>query len=192
MVGKIRFDRGEALAAATRLFWRKGFNGTSLEDLKAATGINESSLYNTFGSKKELYKEALSGYFEKVVSDFAALPVRDKPLESIRTVLTRIATQRVGRERAAGCMLMNTALELGAEHKDLAEFARKKYQIIEDWMCNAVECAQAKGEIPKDKDARQLARFLTYSVQSMMTIARTKPSREFMDDILKATLSVLE
>ena len=192
MVGRIQFDREKVVDDALLVFWRKGYVSTSMEDIKAATGINESSLYNTFGSKKELFVESLQSYATRVRQNIAGLPAEDRPAKSIRILLHQVASQATQRDLAVGCMLMNTALELGPEHQDVVDFVAGEYARVEDWMRKAIERAQAKGEISSDKDPRTLARFLTYSLQSMFTIARINPTEEFMNDVVTTTLSILE
>lgn len=192
MSGRIQFDREKALQAAVMLFWRKGFNATSMEDLKTATGINESSLYNTFGNKKQLFIEALQAYGEIVKQKFASLPTEEQPTESIRMLMRGIANMAAQREGAAGCMMMNSALELGAEHQDIVDIVNECYGQIENWLYDTIVRAQSRDEIPADKDAKNLARFLCYSLQSMFTIARTNPTEEFMTDVVETTLSILE
>lgn len=192
MAGRIQFDREKAIKDAVLVFWRKGFAATSMEDIKAATGINESSLYNTFGNKKDLYIEALHAYGQTVKEQFAALPAEEQPAESIRMLLRQIAKLAAQREKAAGCMLMNSALELGAEHPDIVEIVQKSYGRIEQWFRKTLEQAQSKGEIPSDKDAKVLARYLTYSLQSMFTMGRTNPTEAFMTDVVETTLTILD
>jgi TetR/AcrR family transcriptional repressor of nem operon len=192
VAGRIQFDREKAIKDAVLVFWRKGFAATSMEDIKAATGINESSLYNTFGNKKDLYIEALHAYGQTVKEQFAALPAEEQPAESIRMLLRQIAKLAAQREKAAGCMLMNSALELGAEHPDIVEIVQKSYGRIEQWFRKTLEQAQSKGEIPSDKDAKVLARYLTYSLQSMFTMGRTNPTEAFMTDVVETTLTILD
>ena len=192
MTGRIQFDREKVVGDALLLFWQKGYVATSMEDIKAATGINESSLYNTFGSKKELFVEALNSYAERVRKNIAGLPAKDRPAESIRILLRQVASQATQRDLAVGCMLMNSALELGPEHQDVVDFVAGEYARVEDWMRRTIERAQSKGEIPSDKDPRTLARFLTYSLQSMFTIARINPTKEFMNDVVNTTFLLLD
>lgn len=192
MAGRIQFDREEALQAALMMFWEKGFAATSMDDLKTATGIKESSLYNTFGNKKKLFRETLDAYWEQVQKNMAALPFEEHPAEAIRILMRSIAQRASQPGQSAGCMMMNSALELGEEHQDIIDVVRARYAQMEKIIHDAVVLAQSQNEISTNKDPVRLARYLNYSLQSMFTIARTHPTEAYMTDIVETTLSVLD
>ena len=191
MAGRIQFDRDAAVEAAVQVFWRKGFVATSMDDIKKATGVNESSLYNTFGNKEGLYKEALGRYRDKVLASFASLPNLEHPRDTLRTTFLRIAKLATTKEGAAGCMLMNSAMELGAEYPGIAAFARESYQMIEDWLYATVARGQELGELSTRRDAKAMARYLSFMIQGMFAVARTSPSEEFMNDVAETLMGVL-
>ena len=191
MAGRIQFDRDAALEAAAQVFWRKGFTTTSMEDIKKATGVNESSLYNTFGNKESLYKEALEHYRNMVMRNFTSMPNLEQPRETLRQTLLGIAHLATTEQGAAGCMLMNSAMELGAEYPDIAEYARESYALIEEWLFVTVQRGQELGELSKVRDARSLARFITFSIQGMFSVARTSPTEEFMNNVVETVISVV-
>lgn len=191
MAGKIQFDRESVLEAAVKVFWAKGFTGTTMEDVKKATGIKESSLYNTFKNKEALFREALGLYRDKILGGLAAMPNLEHPKQTIIDMLRQTARLATTREGAAGCMLMNSAMELGVEYPEIADYAKNTYIEIEEWMYQTIVRGQELGELSPDHNARRLARYLTYNVQGMFAIARTSPSEEFMTDVVETTLSVL-
>lgn len=191
VAGRIQFDREAAVEAAVKVFWRKGFMATSMDDIKKATGVNESSLYNTFGNKEGLYKEALARYREKVMTKFASLPNLEQPKETLRTMLLGTAKLATTEEGAAGCMLMNSAMELGAQYHEIADYARETYAQIEEWLYATVKRGQELGEISSERDARALARYLSFNIQGMFAVARTAPTKEFMRDVAETLLRVL-
>jgi TetR/AcrR family transcriptional repressor of nem operon len=191
MAGRIQFNREEAVEAAVQVFWRKGFMATSMDDIKKATGVNESSLYNTFGNKEGLYKEALARYRKMVMTRFASLPNLEQPRETLRTSLLAMAQLATTEEGAAGCMLMNSAMELGAQYQDIADYARESYALIEEWLYETVKRGQELGEISKDRKPRALARYLSFNIQGMFAVARTSPTEEFMKDVAETLISAL-
>ena len=165
---------------------------TSIQDLKKATGVNESSLYNTFGNKEALFKEALARYRERVVANFASLPNFEEPKETLRTMLLRMARLAATRKGAVGCMMVNCAMELGDEYPEIARSAKSTYLEMEEWIFQTVVRGQELGELSLDHNPRALARYLTYNVQAMFAVARTSPSDEFMTDVVDTTFSVLQ
>ena len=108
------FDRDEALNAAMRLFWEKGFCRPSAEDLVTAMGIGRQSMYDTFGDKQQLYLEALRNYHREanggVIEELRG--GASSPLEAIRTALFTLA-DRDAAARALGCMGINATTAQG-------------------------------------------------------------------------------
>ena len=112
MAGKIQFDRNKAIEDSVKVFWRKGFTRTSMDDIKKATGIKESSLYNTFGNKESLFMEALQSYREQIMGEITSAPNLKFPRKALETLIRRIGVRASGEAGAAGCMIMNTAMEI--------------------------------------------------------------------------------
>ena len=191
MAGRIQFDRDVVVDAALKVFWIKGFTRTSMEDVKKATGINESSLYNTFGNKESLFKEALDTYRGRIMEYLGAMPNLEHPRETLETLLREIGKKASELEGSTGCMIMNCAMEIGQENAEIAEYAQTVFRDLEEWFFVTVSRGQELGEISGTQDARVLARFLVYNMRSLITIGRTSPSKEFMEDVVETALSVL-
>ncbi len=107
------FDPDAALQAALELFWRRGYEATSMSDLVEHLGIGRASLYATFGSKHELYLKAFDRYGEN--RDAVLLRELSQPgpaLPAVRAVLRRFAAEAADEERLSGCLVTNTAAEL--------------------------------------------------------------------------------
>ncbi len=82
------FDKEEVLDRAMNLFWKKGYNGTSIRDLEKATGLGKSSLYNTFGGKEALFLVTLKRYLSKQRSAFSTAFINAKsPIKAIRAMM---------------------------------------------------------------------------------------------------------
>lgn len=192
MAGKIQFDRDEAVDQAMRLFWRKGYRHTTMRDLVQATGVRESSLYNTFGGKKELYEAVLEAYDAHFMANMAFCADPESPKESIRNFWRVIASVAADPRGGPGCLYLNVAVELSRNDEEHAAIAKAAYVRIENHFHSLVKDAQAKGEIDASKDARKLARFLTHSMQGLMVAMLTRPDKAFIDDAVEVALSVLD
>jgi len=113
-VGRTRkFDVDEAVRAARAVFWRQGYEGTSLPDLEEATGLNRSSLYHAFGSKRGLFDAAVDSYLNEVIRPRLRVLTEDPiPPDAVFTYLKGLKDALLARPSAAsenGCLMVNTA-----------------------------------------------------------------------------------
>jgi TetR/AcrR family transcriptional regulator, transcriptional repressor for nem operon len=106
------FDEATAREAAMNCFWAQGYELTSVRDLAQQMGITGASLYNAFGDKRLLYRQALHHYLEQTVRDRVARLERLAPFAAIRTFFDEIDERSVTDKQRRGCMLVNSALEL--------------------------------------------------------------------------------
>jgi AcrR family transcriptional regulator len=174
VIGRPReFDRDAALEAAMFLFWRKGFAATSMNDLCDAMGVRSPSLYAAFGSKEELYLEAVERYV-----DIQGHLVWDKLEEGttaragVENLLTA-ATENLPKSRAtpAGCMAVLAAV--GDEWPaPIARVARKVRLEMLDRLRSRLEAAVTEGELPASTDIDGLSRFYLSVFQGMAIQAR--------------------
>jgi AcrR family transcriptional regulator len=165
------FDRKSALAQATRLFWEKGFEATSMADLTAAMGIGSPSLYAAFGSKEALYAEALGHYrdtYETLVwSNFFS---KDDVREAFACWLHDSAGALTGclADIPRGCMVTLSAV--GSEgYAELGELVRSARGITLARLDARLQRAVDEGQIPAAVDVHALARFMQ-TVQGGMSI----------------------
>ncbi len=179
------FDRDAALALATRLFWQKGYEATSISDLTEVMGIGSPSLYATFGSKEALYTEALQYYRDKHESlVFARFLTAGTAREAVAAFLADTAVGLTSGllDAPYGCMVALSSVG-GEEHGQLAERMREARFATLDKLKARLAQAVANGEIASDVDTHALARFVQ-SVQSGMSIlARDGASRAELQDV---------
>ncbi|QIE54936.1 helix-turn-helix transcriptional regulator [Pikeienuella piscinae] len=190
MVGVIRFDRDAALDAAAALFWRKGYDCASIQDLEAATGLGRGSLYNAFGDKEALFLAALERYAETV----SAPLLRHLEAADIGAGVNALLAELVGRiertETPPGCLVTNTCV--AAAGAPAAErFAAARLRAMERALESAFEKARANGRLAADADPRALARFYTAVAQSLNLMHKALDDRETMADVARTALSAL-
>lgn len=168
------FDRQSALAQATRLFWQKGYEATSISDLTKALGIGAPSLYAAFGSKEALYAEALRHYQESYDAliwsrFFAAATARD----AVQALLADSAQVLTGSlcDIPNGCMV--TLSSVGCEgHSSLGEMVRNARAITFGRLQTRLTQAVQTGEISASTDIPALARFVQTLQNGMSILAR--------------------
>ena len=129
------FDEGEALTAMMNVFWRKGYEGTSLSDLVEATGLLRGSLYAAFGSKAEMYTHALNHYHaEIVVVGVNALDADDDPEIALRNFMCAPLDDRLRQ----GCFLCNASADRADSDPDTATRVRHSFARLEDALAGLV------------------------------------------------------
>lgn len=186
------FDRDAALDRAMRLFWRKGFGDTSLDDLLAAMRIGRSSFYAAFKSKEAVFREALGRYCAVTAAEFGGRLLQARTARAFIESMLEIPV-REARERCAnGCLVMNSAAELGQRHAVLRRDVRDSLSIFERLFQQAVLRGQNEGSISAAADARALATYLAASLGGLRTMAKAGTSAERIRAAIPNVLNALE
>ncbi|WP_426421189.1 TetR/AcrR family transcriptional regulator [Bradyrhizobium genosp. A] len=167
-----QFDHEAALNEAIKVFWAKGFAGTSTDDLRNAMGLGRQSLYNAFGDKRQLYLEALSAYHRRTItSHINHLNSSSSPLAGIRAMLLGvIAKDRT--ERELGCMGVAAASEFGTRDPELTELQGKAGAVLQARLVERVGEALASGEIDPLVEAEEGAFFIQMTMNGLQLAAR--------------------
>ncbi|XRQ11846.1 TetR/AcrR family transcriptional regulator [Actinomadura welshii] len=167
-----KFEEGRAVEAAMLAFWANGYEATSTQELCEATGLGRSSIYNTFQSKRDLFKKALARYMEMRTSRIIqVLEDGERPVrERLRTVLEEAAEPVAG--EPAGCLVVNTMVELAPHDPEIAERLERDQWRRLTALKAAIEDGMRTGEIDRGKDAPALAHFIVATVSGMRVAAR--------------------
>lgn len=186
------FDREAALAAATRLFWQKGYAATSISDLTEAMGIGSPSLYAAFGSKEALYGEALRYYGEsfeeRVWGNFAKAGTAREAIDAFLTDSAAALTGSAGRVEPLGCMVTLSAV--GSEgQEELGETVRTARAGGLERVRERLRRAIGDGELDASTDINGLARFVLAVQSGMSLMARDGASREELEAVARHTMS---
>jgi TetR/AcrR family transcriptional regulator, transcriptional repressor for nem operon len=184
------FEPGEALDAAMQLFWRNGYAATSIRDLLDGMGIGYGSLYNTFGDKHALFLASLDR-FRELRTSWIDEVLEDSGLSGIEEVFRRTVDGLVSFEPRRGCLLANTAVELGPHDAEVATKISRYVRHTEAVFERALIRAQEAGEIPADRDPRALARFLVNALHGLRVLARVGTDRAVLEDAVRVALDVL-
>jgi TetR/AcrR family transcriptional repressor of nem operon len=174
MAGRpLEFDRDEALGKAMRLFWRQGYEGTSMSDLTAALGVGRQSLYGAFGDKHTLFVACLERYTEQIFekSLLALLDGDGPPLAGIERVLDAWEAY-VGGDEFTGCLLGKALAELGRRDSKLDALLRRKLDRIRTSLERALGRAREAGELDAGTDVRALARAITTFAQGAAVVCQ--------------------
>lgn len=185
------FDRDEALETAMELFWGRGYETTSLSDLTSALGIAPASFYAAFGSKEKLFYEAVERYAAK----YGAL--EPKALEGVHGARALVEKLLYGAAEAftvkgkpRGCMVISAATNCGPASAAVETALRKQRIANERFLERRFADAIAEGELPKQANARVLAKYVATVFQGMSVQARDGASRADLRAVAELALAV--
>lgn len=186
------FDPEQALAKAMELFWRLGFENTSLEALMGEMGIAKQSLYDTFGDKRALYLKALAYYRDQTNSGMQRmLDETPSVKDGFAKLLYGLASEtRAQHER--GCLLLSANLQRDTQDAVVADFLRDNHARVEAIFIQALRRAQKQRELPRTQDPAALARFFVVTIQGMRAMARLKSDRKALEQVASVALAVFD
>lgn len=173
------FDKTQALKAALALFWRHGYEGTSIADLTKAMKINAPSLYAAFGSKEQLYREVLDLYLATNGAPVAhALSKPGAARSAVAEMLTAAARQFSRPGMPKGCLVANGALRCAEENRMATKETATIRRLSQNALRQRLERAVADGELAPRTDTAALAAFYASVVQGMSVQAVDGATRE--------------
>jgi len=187
------FDVEVALGRAMELFWSKGYESTSLDDLCEATRLSRSSFYATFGSKRSVFLKSIERYVGQRNPQIAAVLEEPVPIcEGFAALARQLIDQIVSGPGRRGCFLGNCAAELSrSDHAGQAR-VRQGMESTTATFREALVRAKRRGELPRSTDAEALARFLTAGFQGLRLVGKVNPDRAVLSDIASTMLRCLE
>lgn len=192
MARKREFDVDEALEKALEVFHRQGFAATSMQELVDHMGIGRGSLYETFGSKEQLFVRALTRYADRSVAAMVdCLEAADDPLEGIRALLDKTVSTHAENPDRSGCMVVNTIVELAPRDPAFADTFRSAWRRLEEALEAALERARAEGRIDPGRSPRALARFLVGTIQGLAVRGKYDPDRQGLADVTDTAMAAL-
>ncbi len=185
------FDEEQVLDCAMDVFRTRGYEAASLSDLLRAMRISKSSFYDTFGSKRALYRRSLERFAQT-----QALPTRvdldsNAPVQSVVAELCGVVFDGAA-DQGRGCMLGRAAMELSHSHPDVRRRAAAGLGSLEKTLRRFVERRQASGEIPTDRDARVLARSLMATLYGLEVLGHARVGRGVLRDVVAATQEMFD
>lgn len=188
-IGRPRaFDMDTALENALEVFWRKGYDGTSLTDLTEAMGINKPSLYAAFGNKEQLFLKAIELYESRPCAFF--LPALEKPTayQVAEHMLYGAAMNMADSNNPQGCVIVQGALSCSEAAATVKEALLNRRVEGEQKMRERFELAKQQGDLPASTDTEVLARYLGTVLQGMAIQANNGASAEQLRQVAAMTL----
>ena len=187
------FDQDEALQKAMEVFWARGYEGTSIQDLVGRMGINRQSLYDTFGDKHALYLLALDRYCQ--VESRKAIELLENSAsvkKAVRQLFAGVVEGALCDKQRRGCFAGNAMSELAGRCKATAARTGSNVKAMEGAFYRALLRGKKEGELKTVREPRAVARFLYSSLQGLVLMSKATPDRRTLEDVVKITLSVLD
>ena len=176
-----------------KLFWRQGYEATSVDELVKETGLAKQSLYNAFGNKRDLFVTVFERYqVQQGAKMLGVLEASGNVKEGFRRLFDAILEASLADDLYYGCLAVNTSTELAPHDPQLRKRLNEAETHKEAVFAAALKKAQQKGDLAPDKDPQALARFLYNVVLGLRVRARRGPERETLQDIVDVTLGVLD
>ena len=194
MAGRqLNFDYNAALKAAMGVFWERGYEASSVQDLLEAMNIPKGSLYNTFKSKDELYTRALQYYRETVASSLLEkLEGSGSRVEAIREFFRSVISVSI-EDGSKGCLMLGAAVEHASQQNRFFALASDTFSLIEQALNRELEVAKERGELKRDSDPVEIARYLMslfYGIRIQAAMGVTQAQLEKMVELaLSETLA---
>ena len=187
------FDETAALDAAVACFWQHGYEATSVRDLAGKMGISAPSLYNASGDKHALFVQALERYLDRSMrARIRRLEESLPPKQAVYRFIEEIIAHSLNDQERRGCFLINSALEVAPHDRKLGALIAERLAEIEAFFHRSIKAAQAQGEVPRDRGAKDLARLLLGIVLGIRVLARAKPERTLLEGIARPALALLD
>ena len=176
-----------------RLFWRKGYAATSVEDLTETLHLSRSSLYDTFGDKRTLFLEALKFYSERVLDATAqTLNESPSPIAGIQKVFDDIIASVGSETGALGCFMVNSVAELVPYDPDVTEIARTYSESIQKLFVAVLTQAKSQNMLTEKQTPQQLAAYVFNMIQGIRILIKSGATRKQVQAIKAMTLQSLQ
>ncbi|TYA71918.1 TetR/AcrR family transcriptional regulator [Seonamhaeicola marinus] len=186
------FDKELVISQVTNVFHDKGFNATSMQDIVDATGLNRSSIYNSFGSKHALFLQCLQAYQNKYNSLFSVeLLKAANPLEAINFIFDLYLKEILKSNKDKGCMIVNCTSEMAYHDNAITTFLENNKNKMVGMLEDLVNKGQEDGYINTEKTFEDYALYLFSAIQGFRMTGILVSDRDKLKNIIHTTLQTL-
>ncbi len=191
MANVIHFDEDSALRQFMEIFWTRGYKATTTRELARSAGISESSLFNRFHSKRELYIKSLGHYHDMMKSRRKVMEEESSALMGISKYWQSLAKSASDPSRTRGCMITNATIEQ-TDDPEIAAYLKTVHKDYEKAFKKSLDRAVRQGELKPDTDTLALAQFLANNAQGMRLLSRTNPGKQLVKNVVDLTMSTVD
>ncbi len=186
------YDLDQVLRASVQLFCERGLHGTSIVDLAGATGLTTGSLYKAFADKDAMFRASLEWQSSRREAELRErIDAGTTGLDKVRAVLEFTAELSCGAAGHEGCLVVETAVGIGAREPGIAETATRVLERRRAMLIELIELGRADGSVRADADSGAVATTLLCLTQGMRVVGKTGPAPEAMASVVPVALSLL-
>ena len=186
MARPTKYSLDDVLDNAMNTFWQQGYEPTSLDDLTKATGLGKGSLYNLFGGKRDLFMQAVKRYAAQEVSGAMAIINAEKsPRKAVFTLFSTL-TERIANGDQRGCLLCNTAMDIGCSDDEVSALVRNSFKPLQTAFEKMLIAA---GD--QESAAKQRADYLLATYTGLQVMARGGYPSKVLKGIIETTVQQL-
>lgn len=188
---KKQYIEEEVIEKAANVFWKQGYGATTVRELENEMGINQFSIYSSFGSKKGVFLKALSHYKSKVKKVFLAELIKsDGDIEDIREFFKGFVFSVKSGNTPNGCLMANTAMDMGAKDPEVKIQLQLYFVMLKDVFVEVLNKAKNKNQLKEDANVESYANYLLGCIQGLAVTAKVLDEEELHDFIDVAILSL--
>ena len=183
------FDYNEKLVAARNLFWKKGYNATSMNDLVATMKINRSSIYLTYGNKHDLFVKSLGNYMQMKDKQYQDAAANDDPLLAVKNIVISVCNAAI---KDNNCLFTNSVFELAGSDKEVCKMIKHQTQRAVALFESLLQQAQKNGTYTSDKTPAEVALFLVSGLVSIYNTQIIFSDKELTRQTAEILLALVE
>ena len=184
------FDVDEALAAALRVFWSKGYDGASLTDLTEAMGVTRPSLYAAFGNKEALFRKALDLYEREKLAYVGEALKAPTSRQVVERLLRGALDMSTSGSEPRGCMRVIGSVSCSPEAESIRADLMERRRSSQRALCDRMQRAKDEGDLPDGTDVDGLCAYLGAILQGMSIQAGSGATKAQLEALVETSLAI--
>ena len=187
-----QFDKNKVLQAASAVFQKNGYNGTSIDEILVATSLSRSSLYDSFKDKHNLYLETLEFYKNNGTNLLDKLDEKDlNGFQKIEIMFNEVVKHLIDNPDDNGCLLVNAAAEMSKQCFKTAQVICNNKDEVQDLIASWLLDAQNKKVLKLSKSAKVYSQFLYNTLLGLRVMSQSGACKADLNNVVKVTLESL-
>jgi TetR/AcrR family transcriptional repressor of nem operon len=187
------FDERQALIAAMLVFWEKGYEATSIQDLEQAMGLRRTSIYNAFGNKRSIFERVVACYRESIMGElFAKLDSAPDIRTGVRQMLEGALDIHFNDQYPGGCLVVLSVLESGQHDASSQDATAQVIHDLRGGLASRLGSARRQGELPATLDTGSAATAIAGMMAGMMVLGKAHFTRTALNKSVREIMRLLD